>query len=99
MQLSHAPNVFPTIRASNLNRRTFNLPVDFEGERNLVIVAFQREQQDVVDTWTAPIRELLERYPDLRFYELPTINRSNPLFRAWLDDAMRSGIPDPQSRE
>ena len=103
MQPNHAPAhaqaVFPPIRAHNLNRRTFNLPADFEGERNLVILAFQREQQAVVDTWTAAIRELLARYPDLRFYELPTISRGNPLFRAWLDGAMRGGIPDRQSRE
>ena len=69
------PAIFPTIQASNLNRRTFNLPGDFESERNLVIVAFQRDQQEVVDTWTAPIRDLLERFPDLRFYELPTNSR------------------------
>ena len=103
MQPNHAPAqapaVFPHVRASNLNRRTFNLPADFEGERNLVILAFQREQQAVVDTWTATIRELLARNPDVRFYELPTISRGNPLFRAWLDGAMRGGIPDRQSRE
>lgn len=95
----HGPAMFPTVHASNLNRRAFNLPGDFESERNLVIVAFQRDQQEVVDTWTAPIRDLLARYPDLRFYELPTISRGNPLFRAWLDGAMRGGIPDRQSRE
>ena len=95
----HGPALFPNVHASNLNRRTFNLPGDFESERNLVIVAFQRDQQKVVDTWTAPIRDLLARYPDLRFYELPTISRGNPLFRAWLDGAMRGGIPDRQSRE
>ena len=93
------PAVFPTVHGSNLNRRAFNLPGDFESERNLVIVAFQRDQQAMVDTWTAPIRGLLARYPDLRFYELPTISRGNPLFRAWLDGAMRGGIPDHQSRE
>jgi hypothetical protein len=95
----HVPANFPTVHASNLNRRVFNLPGDFESDRNLVIVAFQRDQQKVVDTWTAPIRDLLARYPDLRFYELPTISRGNPLFRAWLDGAMRGGIPDHQSRE
>ena len=90
---AHAPAVFPPVRAHNLNRRTFNLPADFEGERNLVILAFQRKQQALVDPWTAAIRELLARYPDLHFYELPSISRGNPLFRAWLDGAMRGGFP------
>ena len=72
---------------------------DFEGERNLVILAFQREQQALVDSWSPAIADLLARYADLRFYELPTISRGNPLFRAWLDGAMRGGIPDHQARE
>lgn len=95
----HLPAIFPTVHARNLNRRSFHLPGDFESQRNLVIVAFQRDQQAAVDTWTAPVRDLLARYPDLRWYELPTIRHANPLFRAWLDGAMRGGIPDHQSRE
>ena len=91
--------VFPTVRAWNLNRRALQLPADFEGERNLVVVAFQRDQQALVDSWQPAIDELLERYPELRFYELPTIYRGNPVFRAWLDGAMRFGIPDSQARE
>ncbi len=91
--------VFPTVRAWNLNRRALQLPADFEGERNLVVVAFQRDQQALVDSWQPAIDELLEQYPDLRFYELPTIYRGNPVFRAWLDGAMRFGIPDSRARE
>jgi hypothetical protein len=94
-----AVTVFPAVRASNLNGRAFNLPADFEGQRNLVVVAFRRQQQALVDSWTPAIADLLARYADLRFYELPTISRGNPLFRAWLDGAMRGGIPDHQARE
>ena len=91
--------VFPAIRASNLNGRPFDLPADLEGERNLVILAFQREQQALVDSWSPAIANLLARYADLCFYELPTISRGNPLFRAWLDGAMRGGIADRQARD
>ena len=94
-----ALTMFPAVRASNLNGRPFELPGDFEGERNLVILAFQREQQALVDSWSPAIANLLARYADLRFYELPTIRRGNPLFRAWLDGAMRGGIPDRQARD
>ena len=94
-----ALTVFPAVRASNLNGRPFDLPGDFEGERNLVILAFQREQQALVDSWSPAIANLLARYADLRFYELPTIRRGNPLFRAWLDGAMRGGIADRQARD
>jgi len=91
--------VFPVVRASNLNGRPFNLPADLEGERNLVILAFQRQQQALVDSWSPAIADLLARFADLRFYELPTISRGNPLFRAWLDGAMRGGIPDREARD
>jgi hypothetical protein len=94
--LSHT--VFPTLRAANLNGRVLNLPADFEGERNLIVIAFQREHQALVDSWLPALEQLLQQYPDLRFYELPTIYRGNPVFRAWLG-AMRSGIPDMQARE
>jgi hypothetical protein len=94
-----ALTVFPAVRASNLNGRPFDLPADFEAERNLVILAFQRQQQALVDSWSPAIANVLARYHDLRFYELPTIRRGNPLFRAWLDGAMRGGIADRQARD
>ena len=94
-----ALTVFPAVRASNLNGRSFDLPGDFEGERNLVILAFQREQQALVDSWSPAIANLLARYADLCFYELPTISRGNLLFRAWLDGAMRAGIPARPARD
>lgn len=90
--------LFPPVQGSNLEHRQFHLPGDFEGERNLVLIAFQREQQFEVDTWSEPIKRLMERYPELRFYELPTIKRGNPVFRFWLDSAMRAGIPDRTAR-
>jgi hypothetical protein len=101
MRTSPTPTMtmFPAVRASNLNGRPFDLPGDFEGERNLVILAFQREQQALVDSWSPAIANLLARYADLCFYELPIISRGNPLFRAWLDGAMRGGIPDRQARD
>jgi len=70
--------MFPAVRASNLNGRSFDLPGDFEGERNLVILAFQREQQALVDSWSPAIANLLARYADLCFYELPIIKSWQP---------------------
>ncbi|HEY8802711.1 MAG TPA: hypothetical protein VIN00_06500 [Candidatus Dormibacteraeota bacterium] len=101
MRTSPTPTMtmFPAVRASNLNGRPFDLPGDFEGERNLVILAFQREQQALVDSWSPAIANLLARYADLCFYELPTISRGNLLFRAWLDGAMRAGIPARPARD
>lgn len=91
--------VFPTLSANNLAKQPMHLPQDFAGSINLLLIAFTREQQKDVDTWTPAAKELEQHYPELRYYELPTISRNNPLFRWWLDSAMRSGIPDKQTRQ
>jgi len=90
---------FPTLQASNLEKRTFNLPADFEGERNLLLVAFEREQQKDVDTWLREMKHFEASHPGFHYYELPTIQRPNVLTRWFIDNGMRHGIPDRQARE
>ena len=91
--------MFPRVHAANLERHPFVLPDDFAGERNLVLIAFQREQQFDIDTWIPVAQRMMQRHRDFRYYELPTISRSVPLARWWLDGAMRAGIPDRVARE
>ena len=43
--------VFPSIRARNLEGLDVELPSAFAGDRNIVAVAFQRNHQDLVDSW------------------------------------------------
>lgn len=90
---------FPRVHGANLERRVFTLPDDFDGERNLVLIAFKREQQAEIDTWIPAAQRLAREHPDVRYYELPTISRGVPLARWWLDAAMRAGIPDRAARE
>jgi len=90
---------FPTVSGSNLQRTKLTLPQDFEGERNLVLIAFQQWQQRQVDTWIPFARQLEEAYPAVRYYELPTIRRLNTLARTFINEGMRAGIPDFVARE
>lgn len=90
--------MFPRVRGANLERRSFTLPDDFEGERNLALIAFKREQQFDIDTWIPTARDLTQSYPGFHYYELPTISRGVPFARWWLDGAMRAGIPDRAAR-
>ena len=90
---------FPKVSGSNLEGKKYQLPGDFEGELNIAIVAFKREHQTNVDTWIPDAKKLCARFGNLRYYEIPTIYRGNPLFRWWLDTAMNSGIPDKKARE
>ena len=89
---------FPRLIASNLEKRSLTLPDDFEGSRNLLLVAFQREQQQQVDTWLREMRRFEELDPEFRYYELPTIQSPNRLVRWFIDTGMRRGIPDLKAR-
>ncbi len=90
---------FPCVRGENLEGRTFTLPTDLEGTYNLLFIAFQREQQFDINTWLPFAKQLVQEYPVLAYYELPTIYRGHPLFRWWVNSGMRMGIPDKKARE
>ena len=48
---------FPNVSGSNLERKRLELPDDFAGQINIVLVAFQRWQQAEVDTWIPAARQ------------------------------------------
>jgi hypothetical protein len=76
-----------------------NLPNDFEGELNVVLVAFQQWQQNHIDTWLPFVEELEQNSAGLRYYEVPVIRRMNILSRTFINEGMRAGIPNPKARE
>jgi len=90
---------FPSVKAANLEKRDFSLPADFEGDRNLLLVAFERGQQKDVDTWLREMKRFEELDPGFHYYELPTIERPNTFTRWFIDTGMRRGIPDRKARE
>ena len=96
---SARPHRFPAITASALSGRKYSLPRDFDGRANVVLVAFRREQQSVVDGWLPAVQELASANRDVRYYELPTISRGYTLLRPLIDGGMRGGIPDPAMRD
>jgi hypothetical protein len=91
--------LFPTVHGENLSGRQMTLPRDFEGRANIVIVAFYREQQLLVNSWLPAIQELQEKYPELHVYELPTIKTGYVLMKWIIDNGMRSGIRDVKTRD
>ena len=71
------------------------LPRDFDAERSVVIVAFQRRQQELVDSWVPWLEEQATADPGLRFYELPTIARIWAPARPFIDGGMAAAIRVP----
>ena len=94
------PNLgtFPEIVSENLEHKTVKLPRDFAGERNLVFIAFQREQQRDIDTWSPHLSEFIAADPTLEHYELPVIDRLNSLSRWFINSGMRRAIEDHGAR-
>ena len=94
-----APAVFPKVTANNLSGKSFAMPGAFEGDVNVVLIAFEREQQKDLDTWLAVLPKALEVFPKVKYYELPTIAKLNGMTRWFIDTGMRSGIQDKGQRD
>ena len=90
---------FPKVNGSNLLRQKKSLPQDFQGGLNLVFIPFQRWHQAEVDSWNALAEQLERQYPGLVYYELPTLQSGGPLYKIFLNEGMRAGIPNPKTRE
>jgi len=90
---------FPTVCGSNLLRQKLTLPQDFHGRLNLVFIPFERWHQMEVDSWSALAEELEEKYESLVYYELPTLQNGGSIYKIFLNEGMRAGIPNPKTRE
>ncbi len=89
---------FPVLEGSSLSAQHYTIPADLEGRANLVFVAFLRRQQQVIDEWIERLGDVESKYPGLAVYEVPLLVRFPGPIRWWIDNGMRSGIPDPRTR-
>ena len=88
----------PKVKGSNLNRQKMVFPDYFSGEFNLVFIAFLRWHQDQIDEWIPFVEQLAEEYPELQYYEFPTLPKRGFVYRTFLNEGMRAGIPDEATR-
>jgi hypothetical protein len=86
----------PVIKAQTLNERELTLPRDLPGDKTLVLIAFEREQQKNVNTWIAGMKLGDNPFP---WVETPVIEPRGSLSRAFIDGGMRMGIRDVITRE
>lgn len=66
-------DAFPTLRGTNLLLQNVTVPDDLEGELQLIVVAYDDDQQVFVNKWLRPLEALNEDYPQLRGYYLPLL--------------------------
>lgn len=89
---------FPAVGGHSLQGHEVQLPAGFGGERNLVFVAFRRDQQRDVDSWRPLARELAARDSTVQVYEIPVLARRYRFVRPMMEAGMRRGIPDTTTR-
>ena len=73
-------------------------PDNFAGAINLVFIAFLRQHQDLIDEWVPFVEQLAQETPGLHYYEFPTLPRKGPIYRTFLNEGMRAGIPSEATR-
>jgi len=85
---------FPEITAETLAGTQKTLPDAAQGAPALIVVAFVREAQEMIDSWVTPIRDEFQGTDAIAIYELPVIASAiwRPMRRI-IDGGMRSGIP------
>lgn len=90
---------FPSVTGRNINNVRYELPSEFEGEYNIVLMAFTQEQQFTVNTWLNALRALETEQSSVRVYELPTLTKQfNWAQRRMIDYWMDNGISDRTAR-
>jgi hypothetical protein len=91
------PAIFPTISSYSLDKAKVTLPDGLTGEKNLLLISFEPEQQKQVDTWMPLAQALQHTNFNFRWYRVPVSERENFIFRWWENSSMRSEETDPET--
>lgn len=85
----------PRVEFADLNGKPLVLPDDFTAPRTLLLIAFHREHQDLIDGWMSG---LALKPTDKDWFELPTVGAMGFMGQKFLDGAMRNGIRSEAQR-
>lgn len=91
-------NNFPEVNGENLLKQKVVIPTQLHRKFNVVIVAFQQWHQSLVNSWVPFLEKMLQKFSEMEFYELPTIQNMNFLYRMIINNGMRAGIPSKETR-
>jgi hypothetical protein len=89
---------FPPIEGKALNGDEFAVPEKLSKPHNLLLVAFQRKQQEDVDTWIPRLEKVEDANEDFAFYEFPILEEMNVMARWFIYHGMRGGITSTRAR-
>ena len=87
----------PAVAGKDLNGEPWKAPANLPGDRTLVILGCEQEQQAAIDTWTAGLG-LTQPANTLPWIEMPVIDEPGMVMRWIIDTGMQRGIPDREIR-
>lgn len=91
------PVIFPTLSVETLARTKLNLPSEFAGKVNLLLIYFEPEQARAADTWMPAAEALQHMNFNFRYYKMPVSGPENLIFRWWDSSSLRSVETDPET--
>ncbi len=89
---------FPALRVRDLEGTDYVIPDELPGGPHVIILAFQRWHQIIVERWKEPLEAIVANHPGTEVWEVPSLSRGYRLFRGGIDGGMRAGIPDANVR-
>jgi len=89
---------FPALTARDLEGRSLSLPDDLATEPSILLIAFQRWHQSLIDGWRVFLEHAEERFPNARVYELIVLSRTYSPARPFIDGGIRSGVTESAVR-
>lgn len=83
---------FPSVEGETLDKKKYNIPEDFRGEKLLLLIGYVQNTQFDIDRWTIGLDQT---NIEVKVYELPATQGLFPIvFKTRLNDSMRNGIPN-----
>jgi len=89
---------FPRISGRSLDGERYELPEDLVSRWNLIVAAFRREQQELVDEWLPWLLEQQRSRRDVAVFELPILSSAFSPFRSFIDGGMARGVGTDEAR-
>ena len=84
---------FPKITAYSLAKTEVILPDMVNGKVTLIAIAFVREAQEIIDSWSIPFENKFSNIEGYSYFEVPMLDGLWKFFRGSIDGGMRAGIP------
>nr|WP_256366813.1 hypothetical protein [Acidobacterium sp. S8] len=89
--------LFPDTTTESLDKVKITLPSGFEGQVNLLLISFEPEQSNQIESWMPEAQALQHMNFQFRYYKMPVSNQENMIFRWWDNSSLRSVETDPET--